>query len=125
MLKELEAADAVFILGSTEPHYTPSKVYQGVLSGKPILAVLHEQSTAVNVLRESNAGIVITMNGEEDLDLLHARFLKGLKQFEDFQLNFNPCKINKAAFEQYSAKAVTAKLVEKLDEIVCSSAGRG
>jgi hypothetical protein len=125
VLKELEAADAVFILGSTEPHYTPSKVYQGVLSGKPILAVLHEQSTAVNVLRESNAGIVITMNGEEDLDLLHARFLKGLKQFEDFQLNFNPCKINKAAFEQYSAKAVTAKLVEKLDEIVCSSAGRG
>ncbi|MCF8342553.1 MAG: hypothetical protein K9I82_16365 [Chitinophagaceae bacterium] len=121
VLNELEAADAVFILGSTEPHYTPSKVYQGVLSGKPILAILHEQSTAVNVLRASNAGIVVTMNGEEDLDTLSARFLEGLQEFENFRKDFDPNKINRAAFEQYSAKAVTAQLVEKLDEIVSST----
>ena len=121
VLTQLEAADVVFILGSTEPHYTPSKVYQGVLSGKPILAVLHEQSTAVNVLRASNAGIVITMKGEEDLDILSARFLEGLQEFENFRKVFDPNKINRAAFEQYSAKAVTAQLVEKLDEIVSSS----
>ena len=121
VLTQLEAADAVFILGSTEPHYTPSKVYQGVISGKPILAVLHEQSTAVNVLRASNAGIVITMKGEEDLDTLSARFLEGLQAFENFRKAFDPNKINRAAFEQYSAKAVTAQLVEKLDEIVSSA----
>ena len=121
VLTQLEAADVVFILGSTEPHYTPSKVYQGVLSGKPILAVLHEQSTAVNVLRASNAGIVITMKGEEDLDILSARFLEGLQEFENFRKVFDPNKINRAAFEQYSAKAVTAQLVEKLDEIVSST----
>jgi glycosyltransferase involved in cell wall biosynthesis len=125
VLTQLEAADAVFILGSTEPHYTPSKVYQGVLSGKPILAVLHEQSTAVNVLRASNAGIVITMKGEEDLDTLSARFLEGLREFEIFRKAFDPNRINRAAFEQYSAKAVTAQLVDKLDEIVSSTAGRG
>ncbi len=120
VLTQLEAADAVFILGSTEPHYTPSKVYQGVLSGKPILAVLHEQSTAVNVLRASNAGIVITMKGEEDLDTLSDRFLEGLREFENIRKAFDPNRINRAAFEQYSAKAVTAQLVEKLDEIVSS-----
>ena len=125
VLTQLEAADAVFILGSTEPHYTPSKVYQGVLSGKPILAVLHEQSTAVNVLRVSNAGIVITMKGEEDLDTLSARFLEGLLEFENFRKTFDPNKINRAAFEQYSAKAVTAQLVEKLDEIVSSASRMG
>ena len=121
VLKELDQADGIFILGSTEPHYTPSKVYQAVLSQKPILALLHEQSSAVKVLREANAGIVITMNGEEDLDSLAIRFLQGLKQFQNFQQSFNPNKINKAAFEQYSAKAVTAQLVEKLDEIVSLS----
>ncbi len=125
VLSELDAADAVFILGSTEPHYTPSKVYQAVLSGKPILAVLHEASTAVQVLRESRAGIVVTMKGEEDLDTLSARFLEGLKEFMLFKQTFDPSKINRAAFEQYSAKAVTAQLVEKLDEIVSSAAGRG
>ena len=125
VLSQLDAADAVFILGSTEPHYTPSKVYQAVLSGKPILAVLHEASTAVRVLRESRAGIVVTMNGEEDLDTLSACFLEGLKEFMVFKQTFDPAKINRVAFEQYSAKAVTAILVEKLDEIVSSAAGRG
>jgi hypothetical protein len=118
VLSELDAVDAVFILGSTEPHYTPSKVYQAVLSGKPILAVLHEASTAVRVLRESRAGIVVTMKGEEDLDTLSARFLEGLKEFMVFKQTFDPGKINRAAFEQYSAKAVTATLVEKLNLIV-------
>lgn len=125
VLSQLDAADAVFILGSTEPHYTPSKVYQAVLSGKPILAVLHEASTAVRVLRESRAGIVVTMNGEEDLDTLSARFLQGLKEFMVLKQTFDPGKINRAAFEQYSAKAVTAILLEKLDAIVSSAAGRG
>jgi hypothetical protein len=125
VLSQLDAVDAVFILGSTEPHYTPSKVYQAVLSGKPILAVLHEASTAVLVLRESRAGIVVTMKGEEDLDTLSARFLEGLKEFMLFKQTFDPSKINRAAFEQYSAKAVTAILVEKLNLIVSSAAGRG
>jgi len=125
VLCQLEAADAVFILGSTEPHYTPSKVYQAVLSDKPIFAVLHEASTAVRVLRDSRAGIVVTMKGEEDLDTLSARFLEGLKEFMLFKQSFNPSKINRAAFDQYSAKAVTAMLVEKLDLIVSSAAGRG
>jgi hypothetical protein len=123
VLSQLDAADAVFILGSTEPHYTPSKVYQAVLSSKPILAVLHEASTAVRVLRESRAGIVVTMKGEEDLDTLSARFLEGLKEFMVFKQTFDPNNINRAAFEQYSAKAVTAQLVEKLDEIVTSAGG--
>jgi hypothetical protein len=125
VLSELDAADAVFILGSTEPHYTPSKVYQSVLSGKPILAVLHEASTAVRVLRESMAGIVVTMKGEEDLDTLADLFLEGLKEFIVFKQIFDPNKINRAAFEQYSAKAVTAQLVEKLDAIVSSASKRG
>ena len=125
VLTQLEAADAVFILGSTEPHYTPSKVYQGVLSGKPILAVLHGQSTAVDVLKASNAGIVITMKGEEDLDTISARFLDGLREFENFRKAFDSNKINRAAFERYSAKAVTAQLAEKLDEIVSSTSRMG
>ena len=114
VLKELEKADGIFILGSTEPHYTPSKVYQGVLSGKPILALLHEHSTAVKVLRESNAGIVITMNGEEDLDSLDERFLIELKKYLSWAQTFDSSKVDKEYFESFSAKAVTKKLAEAI-----------
>ena len=52
-------ASGVLILGSTERHYTPSKVFPAVMCKRPILAILHEQSEAVNLLVESKAGAVV------------------------------------------------------------------
>jgi hypothetical protein len=121
VLKNLDAADGVFILGSTEPHYTPSKVYQGVLSQKPILAVLHQDSTAVKVLNESNAGMCVLMDGEKDLDTLGERFITQLNNYLSWAKTFEPQLVNKAAFEQYSAKAVTNTLVNALNKVVLSS----
>jgi hypothetical protein len=118
VLKNLAAADGVFILGSTEPHYTPSKVYQGVLSQKPILAVLHQDSTAVKVLNESYAGQIVLMDGEKDLDTLDERFIQQLNNYLIWAKSFDPQLVNKAAFEQYSAKAVTNTLVNALNKVV-------
>jgi glycosyltransferase involved in cell wall biosynthesis len=118
VLKNLAAADGVFILGSTEPHYTPSKVYQGVLSQKPILAVLHQDSTAVKVLNESYAGQIVLMDGEKDLDTLGERFIQQFNNYLIWAKSFDPQLVNKAAFEQYSAKAVTNTLVNALNKVV-------
>jgi hypothetical protein len=60
VLNHLAHASAILILGSTEPHYTPSKLYQAVQARRPAFALLHEQSTAVGVLRETLAGRVVT-----------------------------------------------------------------
>ena len=117
VLRNLEASDGVFILGSTEPHYTPSKVYQGVLSKKPILAVLHMESTAVKVLKESNAGHCVLMNGENDLDTLGERFAKQLNDYVLWAIEFDPKSVNKKIFDQYSAKAITGRLAKALSEI--------
>src|SRR5207249_4252447 len=65
VLAHLEAADAVFIFGATLPHYTPSKLYQGILSAKPILAVLHEESTACTILEETRSGAVLRFGGAD------------------------------------------------------------
>ena len=116
VLKNLDAADGIFILGSTEPHYTPSKVYQGVLSQKPILAVLHKRSTAVNVLNESGAGYCVLMDGEHDLDTLGARFIQQLNEYLKWSKTFDPNSVNKEAFEQYSAKVVTKVLVDAINQ---------
>jgi hypothetical protein len=117
VLVHLEAADAVFILGSTEPHYTPSKTYQGVLSGKPILAVLHTQSTAVEVVRASNAGVVLDFNGEAGLQQLKDQWMNVWHQFLQFQHSFDKTRVNQQEFEQYSAKGVTARLVTLLNSV--------
>ena len=114
----MEAADGIFILGSTEPHYTPSKVYQAVLSKKPILAVLHEHSSAVDIIRDSNAGIVVTMNGEEDLNTLGTRFINDLESYMLWTKSFDPAAVNKQAFEPYTAKSVTKVLVDALNKLI-------
>ncbi|XVJ67688.1 MAG: glycosyltransferase family 4 protein [Lacibacter sp.] len=120
VLTHLEASDAVFILGSTEPHYTPSKTYQGVLSGKPILAVLHTKSTAVEVVRTSNAGVVLDFNGEAGLEELKGQWMSIWSYFLQFHNSFNKAQVNQQQFEQYSAKAVTAKLASLLNRVIQS-----
>ncbi len=118
VLIHLEIADAVFILGSTEPHYTPSKTYQAVLSGKPIMAVLHSKSTAVEILRTAKAGLVLDFNGEEGVPALSTSFDSFYNQFKLFCKDYRPEDVDMKKFEEYSAFSVTKKLVYLLNQIV-------
>jgi hypothetical protein len=50
-LQTLVDATAVLLMGSSESHYTPSKVFPAMLSGRPLLALYHAESTATDLLR--------------------------------------------------------------------------
>lgn len=118
VLVHLNIADAVFILGSTEPHYTPSKTYQGVLSEKFIMAVLHQDSSAVEVIRKSKAGVVLDFNGEDGVEHIGEQFTDFFNEFRNLQSAYNPAYVDKSAFEKYSAFAVTDTLVDLLNKII-------
>lgn len=118
VLAHLEAASGVFIQGSTEPHYTPSKVYQGVLSEKPILAVLHTASQACDVLRRTGAGKVLAFDGPHDLDTIQSSFPEVFRSYRAFAEDFDPSLVDHTAFEAYSAKRVTGLLAEALDQAI-------
>lgn len=118
VLVHLGAADAVFILGSTEPHYTPSKTYQAVLSEKPTLAVLHSASTAVAVLQESKAGVVLGFDGAEAVGRISENWMTCWERFVAFHSRFNAAAVEQNVFEQYSAKAVTKQLHELLVKLI-------
>ena len=116
VLVHLNIADAVFILGSTEPHYTPSKVYQAVLSAKPIFAVLHQASSAVKVIENTNIGIVLKFNGESDLATITQYFEKDFSSFLQFQKTFTQSQVDQKQFQEFSAFSVTEKLSVLLDK---------
>ncbi|RYD76632.1 MAG: hypothetical protein EOP53_14360 [Sphingobacteriales bacterium] len=118
VLVHLNMADAVFILGSTEPHYTPSKTYQGVLSEKPLLAILHEHSTAVDVVRSSGAGLVLAFDGETGIQQIEQDFSGLFNDFLLFAAAFEPRQVRQEIFETYSAKNVTGKLAALLDRAI-------
>jgi hypothetical protein len=117
VLVHLNAADAVFVLGSTEPHYTPSKVYQAVLSKKPVYAVLHSQSTASNILKSSNAGTVTNIT-EDTVHDLSNQFLADFNSFLNFVKSFSEQKVNYSLFNQFSAFAVTEQLATLLNQAI-------
>lgn len=117
VLNHLIHASGVLVLGSTEPHYSPSKLFQAVLSGRPVFALLHEASTAVGMLRESGAGEAMTFTEAslpepEVLAQKLARFIEAAMQ---------PREIRWAAFEPYSARASARALAAALDEALARS----
>ncbi len=118
VLAHLDAASGVFILGSTEPHYTPSKVYQAVLSGKPILAVLHQQSTAVSILRNSGAGLVLDFSENQSNNEVENRFSSFFSDFIQYAGRFNSLSVNKDAFQQYTAISSAKNLSNLLNEAI-------
>jgi hypothetical protein len=118
VLVHLTAAQGVFILGSTEPHYTPSKVYQAVLSQKPIWAVLHAKSTACKVIKESGAGIVLEFDGENDTETIFKNFSQSFHEFKNYAANYNFSTVNQAEFGKYTAKEVTGILAANLNKVL-------
>jgi len=112
VLNHLAHASAILILGSTEAHYTPSKVYQSVQAKRPIFALLHRQSSAVNVLRDSRAGQVVTFTecrlpvAQELADSL-ASFICNPRYSAD--------RVQWDKFDAYSARNSTQALVVAIE----------
>ena len=52
-LSVLTQASAIVLLGSSEPHYTASKLYPALLARRPVLALFHEASSVVSILRST------------------------------------------------------------------------
>ena len=115
VLVHLEAADGVFILGSTEPHYTPSKVYQGVLSKKLILAILHKNSSAVEIIRRSGAGLVLDFDGEKEVGLIRSSFAGLFTEYIAKIKNFDHSQVDMTIFNEFSARNVTKELAQYLN----------
>lgn len=117
VLKHLSVSDAIFILGSTEPHYTPSKTYQAVLSKKPVMALLHSRSTARTALQNSGAGLVMEIDGENIIGVTN-NFATFFQSFLRFKKNFDPSTVNSSLFDDCSAYAVTNQLAKLLNAAV-------
>jgi len=116
VLVHLNASSGVFILGSTEPHYTPSKVYQAVLSSKPLLAVLHKNSSAVNVIRKTGTGVVLPFD-EINLLSIKNEFPLAINEYKQMASSYNLNNTNMDAFQTYSAANVTKQLADLLNEV--------
>ena len=54
-LSVLAHASGILLLGSTETHYTASKLYPALLARRPLLTLFHEASSVVSILRAATS----------------------------------------------------------------------
>jgi hypothetical protein len=117
-LNHLMHASAVLVLGSTEPHYTPSKVFQAMLSERPVFALLHRDSTAVAMIRSAHVGDVLTLTESELPSAVSvATSLQGFIE----RPAYDAASVDRRVFEGYSARESTRLFAEALDRACARS----
>jgi hypothetical protein len=115
-LRILRDADMLMLLGSTDPNYTASKLYPYILARRPLLTVFHEASSVVDIMRETQAGTVITYNNRGSTKNVANQVLTKWSSI----IQRLPCvpDTDWDAFQPYTAEAMTRKQVEVFDQVV-------
>jgi hypothetical protein len=118
-LDALRQADALLLLGSSERHYTPSKIFPALLANRPMLAVYHRESTAVQMLSHaapSPAARVITFDDERPVESVIGGIPDALRAL--VQTSISNVRINRAALEPWSARTLAGRLATMCDRVV-------
>ena len=115
-LKLLARSDGVLMIGSDERHYTASKIYPGLMSGKPYLAFFHEDSSSYDILSKAGGGGTVGISDVEQIEML-----VGLIQEHLSTLVYNPENFpeqDRSAYEGVTAAAIAAGYAAFFDSVM-------
>lgn len=122
VLATLARSQAVMVLGSTERHYTASKTFQALHSRRPVLAMLHEESSAVAMMQDVAGVELITFRDEEQLRQQGPDVAAALARILSWPPT-EPVERDGRRLEQYSAARMTEQLADCF-RAVLARAGR-
>jgi hypothetical protein len=117
-LEALRQASALLLLGSSEPHYTPSKVFPALLASRPMLAVYRRESTVVDMLKRAApppAAHLITFDESRRIESLMGCVAEALHAL--IRTAGTHVSIDRAALEPWSATALAGRLAALCDRV--------
>jgi hypothetical protein len=121
-LRVLTQAGAILMLGSSEPHYSASKLYPGLLAGRPLLAVYHRDSEVVPLLGQAArepAARLVTYTGDEPPEALADRLYPHLVALIEDR-SYDAAAVDQEALASLSAAAMAGRLATLLDGLFTS-----
>jgi len=119
-LAVLARSTGLLLIGSDERHYTASKIYPALMSGRPFLSLFHGASSAHAILRAAGGGRAFAFESPDELEGLTPSIAAALRD-----LALNPDEMGQAdpaAYAPYTAKAVTRQFAELFDGLVSERA---
>jgi hypothetical protein len=110
-------ADALLLLGSSEPHYTPSKVFPALLARRPILAFYHSASSVLDVLRQPSLHArVFTFDDGAPLSGRIDEIADAFADLVEAGVGRAPIS-NSNGLQAWSARTLTGRLATVLDSV--------
>jgi glycosyltransferase involved in cell wall biosynthesis len=118
-LAVLRDSTAVLLMGSSESHYTPSKVFPALVAAKPVVAVMHEASNASELLKQLGRAPSIRLVTYDERSA-GARVDAIAAELASLVANpgYSPDAVNSRLLEPTSACALAHRLAEVLSECV-------
>jgi hypothetical protein len=111
-LSLLSNADGLLLLGSDEAHYTASKIYPALMSGRPWLSIFHRQSSAHDILTCAGGGSAFAFSSTADLSTMVPAIADGLVRLASAPTSLG--SIDPAAYAPFTARAVAGRFAEIL-----------
>jgi len=103
-------------IGSEEAHYTASKIFPYLLSGRPILAIFHQASSVLEILRRSRAGLTVAFGADDPIGGKATEIRTALDALSSAGEPAPPRDLHELS--DYTAEAMTAKLAAVFDNVM-------
>jgi glycosyltransferase involved in cell wall biosynthesis len=112
-------SQALILLGSSEPHYTASKVFPYIQAERPLLTIFHEDSSVITILDEVSAGRTVRFSEKQNPSELVHEISSHLEEMvsEISRGDWSP-KTRWDAFDPYTTRALAGRLAGTFDEAV-------
>jgi hypothetical protein len=118
-LGALAQSDGVLLIGSDEPHYTASKIYSALMSGRPFLSLFHRASSAHAILTAAGGGRSFAFASSEELAALEAPLADGLRTLAAAPASLGHA--DPAAYAPYEARAIACRFAAIFDQLAAET----
>ena len=115
-LSVLARSDGILLIGSDEPHYTASKIYPALMSGRPFLSLFHRASSAHEILSRAGGGLALAFSvAEEELDALEEPLCEALYTVATAPASLGVA--DRTAYAPFEARATAQRFGDIFDRL--------
>lgn len=116
-LRTMQAAEGLLLLGSTDSHYTASKIFPYWLAKRPVLGIFHAASSVNRLARDLGGITLVTYDGANGPESCVSEVTSVLRKMISESAAIMMSR-NVAGFNQYSAHGVAKKYAALFDQLV-------
>jgi glycosyltransferase involved in cell wall biosynthesis len=115
-------ASGLLLMGSSERHYTASKLYPALLAERPILAAYHRESTVSSILVRVARPPAVRLTTYDDVDGAEGKIEELSGHLQDMIANSAGVRwaADRSTLDEFSALNLSGKLAGVLDAVATS-----